>query len=357
MGPTRMHHPSTRRYFRHGMLPQLLVFEAIARLGSLTRAAEEVCLAQPTVSAQLKKLTDTVGAPLVEQVGKKLYLTEVGKALHRSCEELIDLLQRTEDRLAQAHSPEQGLLRLATTPTGHGYLHAPLAAFCRRFPRVKVRLEVANRQQMLARLLAHQDDLAVLCDPGPALAADALCLGRDGYRVYAPAGHRWAGGPVRSLAEVMAEPMICREPGSDSRRVIEQSLASHPQADACSPNVRMEVMSNEAVLQALSDELGLAVLADRVAEPARTAGFIVPLAVDGFPVVRSWYLCQPEGRAPTPTAQWFKDFVRQHGAPDGVPAAAPPALPADGAFDTVAIAGPAVACAGPLDEPGSSASG
>lgn len=342
-----MHHPSTRRYFRHGMLPQLLVFEAIARLGSLTRAAEEVCLAQPTVSAQLKKLTDTVGAPLVEQVGKKLYLTEVGKALHQSCEELIDLLQRTEDRLAQANAPEQGTLRLATTPTGHGYLHAPLAAFCRRFPRVRVRLEEGNRQQMLARLLTHQDDLVVLCDPEPELAARGLSLGRDRYRVYAPAAHRWVGGPALSLPEVMAEPMICREPGSDSRRVIEQALASLPQDESCLPDVRLEVMSNEAVLQALADGLGLAVLADRVAETARAAGIIAPLAVDGFPIVRSWHLCQPEGRVLASTAQLFRDFVHQQGERDAAPAAA--AVPAAvSPFSAVPIAGAAVAHAGPL---------
>ncbi len=341
-----MHHPSTRRYFRHGMLPQLLVFEAIARLGSLTRAAEEVCLAQPTVSAQLKKLTDTVGAPLVEQVGKKLYLTEVGKALHQSCEELIDLLQRTESRLAQAHAPEQGTLRLATTPTGHGYLHAPLAAFCRRFPRVRIRLEEANRQQMLARLLTHQDDLAVLCDPGPALVASGLCLGRDRYRVYAPAGHRWVGGPALSLPELMAEPMICREPGSDSRRVIEQALASHPEGESCLPDVRLEVRSNEAVLQALADGLGLAVLADRVAEAGRAAGIIAPLTVDAFPIVRSWYLCQPEGRALASTAQLFRDFVRQRGDRDAAPAVVPTSADA---VDAASIKEAAIAHATPLD--------
>ena len=70
-----------RRYLRHGMLPQLSVFEAVARLGSFTRAGEELYMAQPTVSVQIKKLTETIGAPLLEQVGKTVRLTSVGKEL------------------------------------------------------------------------------------------------------------------------------------------------------------------------------------------------------------------------------------------------------------------------------------
>ena len=70
---------------RHSTLRQLELFEAIARLGSFTRAAEELFLTQPTVSMQIKKLSDTVGMPLFEQVGKKIYLTDIGHELHRTC--------------------------------------------------------------------------------------------------------------------------------------------------------------------------------------------------------------------------------------------------------------------------------
>ena len=65
---------------RHSTLRQLEVFESIARLGSFTRAAEELFLTQPTVSMQIKKLTDAVGLTLFEQVGKKMYLTDAGRA-------------------------------------------------------------------------------------------------------------------------------------------------------------------------------------------------------------------------------------------------------------------------------------
>ena len=74
-----MRHAALRRYFRHGMLPQLMVFEAVARLGSFTRAGDELCLAQPTVSVQVRKLSETLGLKLLEQSGRKIVLTEAGK--------------------------------------------------------------------------------------------------------------------------------------------------------------------------------------------------------------------------------------------------------------------------------------
>jgi DNA-binding transcriptional LysR family regulator len=95
-----------RRYLRHGMLPQLMVFEAVARLGSVTRAGEELHLAQPTVSMQLRKLQDALGLRLVEWRGRRMELTEAGRELQRSCTEVFALFGGLERRLA-AHRAER----------------------------------------------------------------------------------------------------------------------------------------------------------------------------------------------------------------------------------------------------------
>ena len=103
-----------RRYLRHGTLPQLSVFEAVARLGSFTRAAEELYMAQPTVSVQIKKLTETIGLPVLEQVGKTVRLTPVGRELQTVCSEIFATLTRFEQRVADLllhvlHRPEHTL--------------------------------------------------------------------------------------------------------------------------------------------------------------------------------------------------------------------------------------------------------
>src|SRR5829696_8803772 len=105
-----------RRYFRHGLLPQLIVFEAVARLGSVTRAAEELHLAQPTVSMQLKKLADTLEVALFEQRGRRLYLTGAGEEVQALCRDTFELLSHTEARLAPLREAKPDVLRLAAEP-------------------------------------------------------------------------------------------------------------------------------------------------------------------------------------------------------------------------------------------------
>ena len=92
-----MARPRIRRYLRHGLLPQLIAFEACLRLGGVTRAAEELALAQSTVSGLLRKLSDTVGEPLLHAHGGRVELTEAGHAVARLCEEMLESLGRFED--------------------------------------------------------------------------------------------------------------------------------------------------------------------------------------------------------------------------------------------------------------------
>ena len=94
-----MRHAALRRYFRHGMLPQLMVFEAVARLGSFTRAGEELCLAQPTVSVQVRKLSESLGLPLIESSGRKVVLTEGGKEVYETVQVLFRFFIAADERL------------------------------------------------------------------------------------------------------------------------------------------------------------------------------------------------------------------------------------------------------------------
>ncbi len=89
-----------RRYLKHGTLPQLSVFEAAARHGNFTRAAEELFMAQSTVSVHLKKLGETVGLPLFRQCGRKTELTEAGRQLQMACSEIFATLTRVEEIFA-----------------------------------------------------------------------------------------------------------------------------------------------------------------------------------------------------------------------------------------------------------------
>ena len=97
-----MGRPRFRRYFRHGLLPQLIAFEACLRLGGVTRAAEELALAQPTVSGLLRRLSDTIGEPVLQTRGGRLEVTPAGGEVAELCKEILGSLQRFEDRRSGA---------------------------------------------------------------------------------------------------------------------------------------------------------------------------------------------------------------------------------------------------------------
>ena len=99
-----MSRPRFRPYFRHGLLPQLIAFEACLRLGGVTRAARELCVAQPTVSGMLKKLSDTVGEPVLVASGGRVEATAAGREVARLCEDIFDSLDRFDERRAQLHA-------------------------------------------------------------------------------------------------------------------------------------------------------------------------------------------------------------------------------------------------------------
>ena len=88
-----------RRYMRHGTLPQLAAFEAVVRLGSATRAAQALCIAQPTISGHLRKLGDALGVRLFELHGKRLVPTAAALALLQATHEVSAALARCEQAL------------------------------------------------------------------------------------------------------------------------------------------------------------------------------------------------------------------------------------------------------------------
>ena len=96
-----------RRYFKHGTLPQMSAFEAVARHGNFTRAAEELHMAQPTVSVHIRKLSETVGLPLFTQNGRKAELTAAGVQLFASCQEMFAILTRAEAAFSQMRALEK----------------------------------------------------------------------------------------------------------------------------------------------------------------------------------------------------------------------------------------------------------
>jgi DNA-binding transcriptional LysR family regulator len=291
---------------RHTTFRQLEVFEAIARLGSFTRAAEELFLTQPTVSMQIKKLTETVGLPLFEKVGKRLYLTDAGKALLTTSHDIFESLNNFEMLTADMKGLRQGRLRLAVVTTAKYFAPRLLGAFCQLYPGIDVSLKVSNRERLLERLSENQDDLYILGQPPEGLdVAYAPFLGNP-LVVLAPNNHPLVGERNISLARLAEEPFIMREPGSGTRNAVERLFHEH----GLKLKVRMELGSNEAIKQAIIGGLGISVLSRHTLVLDAATGQLATMDVQHFPIQRQWYTVYPAGKEPTIVVQTFLDFLR-----------------------------------------------
>lgn len=294
---------------RHATLRQLQVFEAITRHLSFTRAAEELYLTQPTVSMQIKQLTDTVGMPLFEQIGKRIHLTEAGKELQKLCREIFDSLERFEMSIADRKGLKQGRLRLAVITTAQYFAPRVLGAFYQRHPGIEVSLKVTNRERVLERMTQNLDDLYILGQPPENLDAHSQSFLENPLVVLASSNHPLVRRKRISLKRIAEEPFLMREPGSGTRIATQRLFDKHQ----ITPNIRMELGSNEAIKQAIVGGLGIAVLSRHCLALEGETGPLRILDVQGFPIKRQWYLAYPEGKQLSIAAQTFYTYLLNEG--------------------------------------------
>ncbi len=295
-----------KRYLKHGTLPQFAVFEASARLGSFTRAAEELHMAQPTVSVQIKKLTETVGLPLFEQVGKRIFLTEPGRQLYASCEQVFRTIANVEDSFADIRGLKSGRLWLAVSTTGKYFAPRMLAAFIQRHPGVEVSLQIHNRRTLIDRLTNNEDDLYIFANPPrePEVVRQAILP--NPMVVFARADHPLARETRIPLARLAQEPFLMREPGSGTRMVAQELFDRH----GLEPMVRMELCTNEAIKQAILAGLGVSIMSRYTLGLDTGQQQLVSLDVEGFPLEGHWYFVYPAGKQLSLVASKFMEFVR-----------------------------------------------
>lgn len=298
--------PEIRRYLRHGTLPQLRAFEAAARLGSLTRAAEELHIAQATASVQIKKLAETIGAPLFEVVANRLQLTEAGQRVYSSCQEMFRVLAALEHTLGALRGQASGALSVAAPPSARHFASRLLDQFAARQPGVRPTLHIHERQALVERLGTDQDDLYLFVEPPLGREVVAQAVVPNPLVVLAGADHPLARQRDIAFARLAAEPLIVREPGSGVRMITLRLFARHGLA----PKIRLELGSDEAIREAILAGLGVGIL------PRYTLGLdpllcrLTCLDVEGFPLESHWHFVYPVGRRLSHAARAFMDFAR-----------------------------------------------
>lgn len=289
---------------------QLTIFEAVARHLSFTKASEELHLTQPAVSMQIKQLEQTAGVSLVDLVGKRVYLTEAGEELLRYSRQVATLLSEVEQVFHEMQGLKRGRLNITVASTANYFVPRLWATFRMRYPEVSVSLDVTNREGLLRALAENHADLVIMGQPPKELDVVAEIFMPNPLVVIAPPSHPLAREKAIALERLKAETFLVREPGSGTRSLMERVFAEKA-LDLATP---IEMSSTEAIKQGVEAGLGLAVLSVHTLEMELALRRLVVLDVEGFPVLRDWYIVHRRGKRLSALANAFRDFLLQETA-------------------------------------------
>ena len=290
---------------RYATLRQLQIFEASVRLGSFSKAAEELFVTQPTVSMQIKKLSDALGVSLFEQIGRSVRPTEIGHELYEACRTIFESLANLEMKVSDHKGMKRGRLRLGVVTTAKYFVPEILGEFCRQYPGIDVALKVSNRDRITERLGNYEDDLYIVGQaPTDVMEIESYPFAPNPMVVLAARDHPLVGQKNIPLSRIAEEPLILREPGSGIR---DATLRRFRENDL-QPNVRMELGSNEAIKHAVVGGLGIAILSLHTLSLEGPQGPVAILDVEGFPIMRQWHLVYPKGKDLSLVANAFLEF-------------------------------------------------
>ncbi len=287
---------------------QLRTLEAVVRLGSITRAAQELHLTQPTISAQIHELQSALDTTLVEPAGRGIRPTEAAHLLRETALDLFARWQRFEDDLQALHGLERGRLCIAGVTTTEYFIARWLRRYTDSHPGIEIELAVDNRDAVVRRLRDDATELAVMMMPPEDLPLQRVPLMDNPLVLIGPADHPWARARRVPRRRLNGQPLLMREPGSGTRLATEAYLRTH----GVTPVLRATLGSNEAIKHAVAAGLGLAVLSRHALadDPAHDGVALLP--VTGFPLERQWLLVWRRDRRLSLAARRFVEHVQDH---------------------------------------------
>jgi LysR family transcriptional regulator, low CO2-responsive transcriptional regulator len=268
-------------------LRQLQVFAEVVRCGgSVTHAAARLYVSQPSVSDTLRALEKSLGAKMFAGRGKARALTPAGETYWEYTRRVLELLDEAAQAVADSGDRPRGRLSIVAVPTAGEYLVPDvLRAFVDAYPEVTVTLMVANRADATESLREGVADLAIMGRPPAGLSAENRRFGENRLLLLCGPDHPLADTKP-SFDALAATPFLLREQGSGTRAAIEELF------NAADLELRQTMVlgSNLAVLAAVREGLGIAVVPEIAAADSLRNGEVVELDVPSFPMFREWHL-------------------------------------------------------------------
>jgi len=300
-----MKSPQTGKLIRNLTLRQLQIFDTVVRVGGITRAAEALHLSQPTVSMQVRKMSETLGLELLEHVGRRVHPTAAGQEVFETAQDILESINSLGDLAAELKSEVKGELRVSVITTATYFMPHLFGAFIERHPDVVPKLTITNRAEVLERLKSNIDDLLIMGQVPSELAVQAHPFIDNELVVVAPPDHPLAKERNISLDRLAQERFLARESGSGTRLAVDRLF----DREKIQITPYMELGSAEAIKQGVMAGLGVSVLSRLSLSLELESRKIAILDVEEFPLVRRWYAVHLRDKKLSLVTRTFLDYI------------------------------------------------
>lgn len=291
---------------------QLATFHAVARLGSVSAAADEMHLTQPAVSLQIASLEESAMTPLLQRTGRGIRLTEAGELLDSYALRILELWREAGEEMATLQGVFSGTLRVGAITTAEYLLPPMLVTFANEHPQVKLKLQVGNRDEIVRMLSAQEIDLAIMGRPPAELKTVSTPFAKHPMAFLVSPKHALMKAaqerPV-TMEELSQQRILVRERGSGTRSTIERLFK-----DAGLPlRIGSELSSNEAIKHMCAAGFGVAFLSMHTCVLEMEAGVLALLPMERNPIERDWYVMHLAARQLPQVALAFERFLVERG--------------------------------------------
>ncbi len=288
---------------------QIGTFLAVARTGSIKDAAAELVVSQPSVSAAISALGATLGVQLTERVGRGIRLTPSGRALLPFAIDILGLLEQGQLAAREAVAIAHRRIRIAAvSAAGEHLVPAIIRAFTDEHPEIDIDLHVANQTRIFDLVLSREVDVAFGGRPPPNGRLVGAPFAVNELVAIASIGDPLVRREGASLEDLAARTWLVREPGSGTRRLVEDVLVSrdlHPR--------RLTMGSNGAIKHAVRFGLGVSIQSRIAVELELAAGVLGEVRLNDALPERHWYLLRPLRGPRRGIVDAFAEFVLQRG--------------------------------------------
>jgi DNA-binding transcriptional LysR family regulator len=296
---------------RNLSLKQLQAVAAVAKLGTMTRAAQELNVTSAALYARIRQLEEEAGLLLFDRTPAGLKPTDAGKEMLWAIDSINTILETCTDRLRSLRGISGGRVALGVVSTAKYFAPQVIAGFAKKHPGVEISLSVRNRGQTVEALRGYEIDFAVMGRPPRDFPIEAASFGPHPLVLVAAPDHPLAGRKGLDRTDLADQAFFMREEGSGTRTVFEEFMSGVMVKRAL---LDIDTGSNETIKQAVMAGLGLSLLSAHSVAAEVESGRLAVLDVAGLPIRREWYAVRRADKVLGPAASAVWSYLMSDGA-------------------------------------------